>query len=91
MNFSLCDAYYVEILFAANKMSYKIMLEAFFVVRATDDPHDVADNYYDCPFFKQSCYVLLIFAASPVTGDPHGSQRVNLTKNEKDFTLNVVS
>jgi hypothetical protein len=31
VNFSLCDAYYVEILFAANKMSYKITFEAFFV------------------------------------------------------------
>jgi hypothetical protein len=73
VNFSLCDAYYVEILFAANKMSYKITLEVFFVVKATDDPHGVVHNYYDCLFFKQSCYVLLILAASPVTGGPYGT------------------
>lgn len=51
INFSLCDAYYDEILFPANNMSYKIIFEAFFVVGVTGDPHGAVGNYYDFLFF----------------------------------------
>jgi len=54
MNFLLCDVYYkyVEILSTADKMSYIIVFNAFFVVGVTGDPRGAVDHFCDYQLFQ---------------------------------------
>lgn len=52
MNFSLCDAYYVEILLTADKFSCINLFNAFFVVGVTGDPQGAVDHFCDYQLFQ---------------------------------------